>query len=282
MLSSDNSPVPLVTALLKQIRAAVPINHVLTGIAKRLRPSDWVMMHLPRSGDVAVDLPNGRTLRLWSKGDDGVSTHIYWRGWDAHEPETTGLWWDLCQDASVILDVGAHVGLFSLLAAHANPGAEVHAFEPLPVVLERLRRNIELNDLRNVHVHEVAAGAEHGEASMYYEPGTIPSCQLDDTTSGERRLVVKVVPLDALRLPPVDLVKIDTETTEPDVLRGMRGILERDRPTIVCEVLTRGDPAGLEEVLSPLGYRYFELLPTGPVERSRITPGDYRNYLFRA
>ena len=72
-------------------------------------------------------------------------------------------------------------------------------------------------------------------------------------------------------IPRVDLVKIDTASTEPDVLDGLRGTLGRDRPWIVCEVLKgRGAEERLGPVLGPLGYRSYRLTPDGPIPRTRI------------
>ena len=80
----------------------------------------------------------------------------------------------------------------------------------------------------------------------------------------------------------IDLMKIDTETTEPEVLRGALETLRRDHPSIVCEVLAgRGSEGGLEEILRPLGYRYYLLTPEGPVLRERIEGHPaWLNYFF--
>jgi hypothetical protein len=87
-------------------------------------------------------------------------------------------------------------------------------------------------------------------------------------------------------LTKVDLIKIDTEGTEPQVLRGMGETLRRDRPTIICEVLKGfGTERELQEMLCHYGYRYYLLTRDGPTLRETIEgqPDDrweLRNYLF--
>ncbi len=104
---------------------------------------------------------------------------------------------------------------------------------------------------------------------------------------------VPVVTLDEyareLGIGRVDLVKIDTETTEPDVLAGMRAVLERDRPTIFCEVLSGHDAESrIEAQLAPLGYRFHRLGPAGPVGSASMRELHERfgrtsaNYVFAA
>jgi hypothetical protein len=70
------------------------------------------------------------------------------------------------------------------------------------------------------------------------------------------------------------------KATEPQVLRGMH---ERDetKPFIICVVLGRGSEGPLEEILRPLGYRYYHLTPDGPVHRDHIQGHpEWLNYLF--
>ena len=82
-------------------------------------------------------------------------------------------------------------------------------------------------------------------------------------------------------LPRVDLLKIDTESTEPQVLAGMLKTIERDRPQIICEVLPDLTETRIEELLSPLGYSFYRITDRGLVRQESIT-GDliFRNYLF--
>jgi hypothetical protein len=79
----------------------------------------------------------------------------------------------------------------------------------------------------------------------------------------------------------VGLLKIDTESTESQVLRGMRATLERDHPDIICEVLPGTNEMVVEELLGPLGYHYYLLTPEGPTECDHIEGHPvWLNYLF--
>jgi hypothetical protein len=133
----------LIKRSLKEVRAWRPLSGpatVTTRSVSRLigREFKWTIKHLPRSGPVRSKLPNGAVLRLWSRGDDWVSNQVFWRGWSGYEPETTPLFFHLAREAEVVLDVGAYVGFFAVLAALANPDGRVLAFEPMPDNAERL------------------------------------------------------------------------------------------------------------------------------------------------
>jgi FkbM family methyltransferase len=292
---------------LKRVRDSQPFNRLTTSAFRSLFRatgfrSELVTRKLRRVGEVEARLPNGRTLRLWTENDDQIPNRIFWDGWDGFERETIPLFYRLAECARVTFDVGAHVGTFSLLAAHANLEGRVYAFEPMPGTFERLRRNVAMNGLANVRCANLAVGQFKTTSRLFYETGTaIPgeaSLRRECTEAfrwaspgGEiSETEVAVTTLDEFvrenDLAGVDLVKIDTEGTEPEVLRGLADTLRRDRPDVVCEVLKGfATEAGLDEVLRPLGYRYYVLTPEGPAPRAIIEGQpdgrwDLRNYLF--
>jgi FkbM family methyltransferase len=292
-------------AALKTTRAWEPLNHVLTSMFRWLFDVlhmrwDFVLRHLPRVGLVRCRLPNGRMMRIRSEGDEHIPNQLYWFGWDGYEPETARVFFRAATRGGVIVDVGAHVGYYAILAALASEGNRVFAFEPLPLLQQRLRHNLELNGARNVECVGVALGETEGTLPLYYTPrggGMNPSLYRGASslargalrgTEHVSSMRVPIVPLDAFlearKVNRVDLVKIDTETTEPQVLRGMARTLARDHPMLICEVLPEGGTAeSLEEILAEHGYRYYLLTEDGPVSKRRIEPDRgyrWRNYLF--
>jgi FkbM family methyltransferase len=282
--------------VLKKLRLSQPLNYVATSAVRALlarigRQPEFVIKHLHRAGKVKRRLPNGRMLRLQSRADDWVSNQIYWRGWNGYEPETVPLFFRLAARACVTSDVGAYIGFYTLLAAHANPAGRVFAFEPLPAAYARLQRNIELNRLANVRCVASAVGETDGVAEFFHMATALPcssslSYEFMRSAGEAQRALVPVLTLDRFvreqGLARVDLVKIDTESTEPEVLRGRAKTLRRDQPMIFCEVLQgRGAEKPLEEILRSLGYRYYLLTSDGPALRDQIEGHPaWLNYLF--
>lgn len=277
----------------KRVRGHPMLNIPLTtalraGLRGLGRDSPWLIKHLPRSGVVAARLPNRAELRLWSRGDDWISTQIFWRGLAGYEPETVPVFFGLAKRAAVVVDVGAYVGYFTVMAALANPGARVIALEPFPATFDRLQRNVGLNELSNVVCRNVAAGASAGAAELHHmSQGMSMAASLEPAHLAPWDHVTTSVPvvrldqlLGELGVRRVELIKVDVEATEVDVLEGAREVLERDRPHIVCEVLSAGSGVRLSAMLRPLGYQYFELHAGGPVRRETIVPGPAGNYLL--
>jgi FkbM family methyltransferase len=284
-------------SVLQSVRGSQPLNWCATTAAHAVghivgRQSELLVRYLPRTGRVARRLPNGRTLQFWSRGDDLIANQVFWRGWNGYEPETARPFFDLAARAQVTVDVGAHVGYFSLLAGHANARGRVFAFEPHPAAFDRLRCNVRLNGLANVECIRIALGAADAEADLHFaDTAFIPvisslSYELMRATPALGHARVTVRSLDAFvaerALEALDLIKLDTETTEPDILRGCRASLERFRPTVVCEVL-RGlaRTTELRALLRVLEYRAHLLTPAGRVADDALGGHErWRNYLF--
>ncbi len=272
---------------------------MLTGALRATLPPSMqrrprVARFAPRAGIVETPLPASGVLRMCSRGDDEIASMLFWRGWDGHEPETVRPFYELARSSTVTMDIGAHVGYFALLASHVNPSGHVYAFEPLPRVFERLQRNVDLNAVSNVRCLPAAVGSPPGTAEFFHVKEGIPSSSSlsqtfmrsivsDDQLTSSTVEVVEIDEfVDTNALSRVDLVKVDTETTEAAVFKGMLRTLERDRPAIFCEVLDDVVGEAIETILKPLDYEFLLLTGAGQVRREHIRPDDrWPNFLFR-
>ncbi|HUZ62797.1 MAG TPA: FkbM family methyltransferase [Acetobacteraceae bacterium] len=156
----------------------------------------------------------------------------------------------------VALDVGANVGVYTLLLSRLLTEGWVHAFEPTETA-GLLRRNLAAQRAGNVAVHEVALGACSGtiEEPIYRiwgapETRAYTFITLDDFA-------------DAVGLARLDCVKIDVDGFDLEVLKGAAETLARFDPWVIVELnhalATRGQSVG-EALLWLAGQGYTEAL----------------------
>jgi FkbM family methyltransferase len=154
---------------------------------------------------------------------------------------------------SVLYDLGANVGFFTLLAARlVGPTGQVVAFEPDPRNARALRGNVALNGLGNVVVVEQGVSDRVDTAAFSIGTSTTSHLARDGDVN---RVDVPITSLDAFlagdqRAPT--LVKLDIEGEEVRALTGAERLLREHRPTVICEV--HGTESEVRALLSGAGY----------------------------
>jgi FkbM family methyltransferase len=147
--------------------------------------------------------------------------------------------------SKVIYDLGAHVGLYTLLAAKVGGDKTIISFEPEPKSYEKLNKNIELNKLRNVKTFNIALSDYNGKTTLNINKMGLASGGHNIAPTGEkkgwRRKSIEVRRLEDLiaeeGLPKPDLIKIDIEGAELNAIKGMEKLLKsEDAPYLIMEV----------------------------------------------
>jgi len=196
-----------------------------------------------------VRIPRGPLKGL--KWIVGASTHGCWLG--TFEADKVAAFKSEIHRESIIYDLGANAGVYTLLAASQAAAGHVYSFEPLDRNLEFLRRHIELNRFTNCTVIPAALHSSSGWAQFAEGPTPDMSAL---ATGGSLR--VKTVALDQLReagtLPAPDLIKMDIEGNELEALHGAARLLESDRPIIYVAAHSSNLQRDCAEFLRNLGY----------------------------
>ena len=274
------------------LRRKHAVNAVVRKLLLRLRNfAEKAITYWPVSGIIEVNLA-GVDVRLFAAADDLLTSKLYYENnWERNVLPWFAFF---SSQASVVVDAGANVGLFSLLAAKAGRTSRIYAFEPNPHNVERLKVNVELNGVSDrVEIVAAALGAESGEIQIHLPANAsisgVSSVYKSHSTwfdkTEHKSVAVPLTSLDSFfryRGEKVDLVKIDVELYEVEVLKGMRRIIERDRPIIFCEIfndvirrklnpaleneIDRGDTEMIASLLSSSGYFFYSITNQGLVE----------------
>jgi len=165
------------------------------------------------------------------------------------------------QEGDWFIDVGANVGIYTLLAASRGPRVRVTAVEPDPETFTRLGENVDLNRFSNVDRISAALGSAEGAAAFTVGLDTVNRLARD----GESQRTVLMTTLD--RVAGADgpsLIKIDVEGSEFSVLQGGLHTLEREPgPVLLFEINSScfeagHTPQGIASLLSEYHYSLHE------------------------
>jgi FkbM family methyltransferase len=227
---------------------------------------------------------------------EAVSNEIALKG--VYELDFTLALIQLLEPGMVFFDIGAHRGYFSLLASRlVGDNGQVHAFEPTPETYSLLSQNVQKKS--NVTCNQLAVYSESTELTFNDFGLSAPAFnslyapRMNKATAA--RMPVNVRKVQAISVDDYversgakpDLIKIDAESAEMDILKGMSRTLERLRPGFTLEV---GDEdidgvASSKELIEfacSFGYTPINIIG-GTVTRHQVQERyNYSNLLFVA
>ena len=205
---------------------------------------------------VLWDTPLGR---FWGGEADGRELDLLsleQAGGDIYEQRDV-----VVRDSDIVLDVGAHLGVFTRLALRRGAGVVV-AIEPHPVNTACLERTF-ASEITAGRVRLVKAAAWHSPGALNFELG--PSSQMGHAAAAAQRgsttLVVRATTLDAIadeqRLDRVDFIKMDIEGAERHALAGARRLLATHKPRLaICIYHAPDDAEVVPRVVLSANDRY--------------------------
>lgn len=145
------------------------------------------------------------------------------------------------KEGDIVVDIGANIGYYALLEAKLiGDKGKVYAIEPVPENIDLLKKNIALNKLSNIEVHQLAIGDKNGSAPMYTSVrrnlGTLREVsQSRKDTLVKGTVNVEVVTLDHFinNKPNPRIIRMDVEGYEYQVIKGMSGLLRMRLPLTI-------------------------------------------------
>jgi len=207
--------------------------------------------------------------------------HVFWRT-GLTEPETRRVLAGIIKPGMVMLDIGAYVGQFTLVASRvAGDQLKILAIEPTPAVYKQLCRNVAANRCSGVTCIQRALSDKPGSARFYFYPDSYDQNSLRPLSDESARFIdVEVETIDSLseqhRLSRIDLIKVDVEGNELAVLKGARRVLAEKKPALIVEVSRHQHSYGycgieLNAFLRDIGYDVFRIGPESetPYQPSR-------------
>ena len=220
-----------------------------------------------------VSTRRGRFRYSLAAGDE-FGSYIYWCSLKQWEPFVVPVFEGYASAATRVIDVGAHTGLYSLLACAANPQCEVFSFEPWAPTYDRLVCNIRVNHLQHRCFPRWAAVSDHHGWGRLAIPQDTTRCSLEGNGASVDVPLIRLddtIPLDRR----TSLVKIDVEGHEERVLAGMGAIVRDSQPIIIFECNPGGPAAAIEALLRSWRYSIHHIANDTPRELDELAPEQF-------
>ena len=199
---------------------------------------------------------------------DPITENLVLKG--TWEPYTTDVFSKVLREGTTVIDIGANIGYFTLLAAsRVGESGKVFAFEPEPQNYALLVKNINVNGFKNVQPFQKAVSRSTGKMALYLgtQSGTHSLFSVRETTT--KSITVDLVSLDEFfkeKKCAIDVIKVDVQGAEMDVLMGMQTLI---KDNYYLKIFTEFEPdlehAGFSvkeywNKLTEFGFRYIYLI----------------------
>jgi FkbM family methyltransferase len=289
--------------ILKKIRSILIINLIfrvsfnwLIELGRKL--FQLCSLHWPISGVVVINLPDKKVLKIYSKADDFIPSQVYWKGYDGYEYAIIPFYY-LSKELSTIIDIGANIGYYSLVAATANPLAKVVSFEPVDRIVHRFKKQIEVNGFSNIKIEKKIVGDKNDHVKFYIPKGSemaLASSTKKGWVTDVDEEVIQSTTLDSYkienRIDKIELIKMDCEFHELEVLKGMENILSSDKPIIMIEILfptakgveghfESNQHVEIEKLMLDNGYYFYLITKQALFRVDKLEYNELdRNYIF--
>ncbi len=212
-----------------------------------------------------------------------------------HEPSVTKEMVKNLKNSKVFVDVGAHLGYFTCLAGKILQDGVVDAFEVEKNAFALLKKNLEINQLNNVNIHNVAVTDKKGSIKIPLKSTPSPFFSIAKSGQESDSIEVETISLDEFYSKKdykPDVVKIDVEGAEMQVLQGMKNLLVTRDLVLFIELHGNVLPefgSSSKEVINFLidkGYLLYEFenphdpYPLPPRKIEKDTQIDYNTVLY--
>jgi FkbM family methyltransferase len=244
-----------------------------------------------------VDFPEGKSGIIHGLGEANVIRDLFWRNFEASNPEFNRVLFSLAKSADTIVDIGSYLGYYTLTAAKANPKARIYSVEPFPVSVAYQKEMIHLNNLDNVTICDVALSDLDGVLPFYipdFSQSRIPNIgslvdrfgegtHYDDRSSIRTEVDAHTLSslFDRFQIESVDLIKFYIEEMETSVFTAAKDILAKHKPDLLGWIFYRDDNVEmLGELLDQIGYSHFvfkgqELIPCPVLSDAKVLGGVF-------
>jgi len=219
------------------------------------------------NGLFKIAIANKKFFMFASGGS--IENELFWKG--KYEPEILWLWIIISKNFSCVIDIGANIGIYSLITKTINPDCTVFAFEPSEKTFIIFQKNIKINNY-SIISEKLALSNKTGFSKFYdifdefQESASLSPEMVKNKTDTclINEYLVKTTTLDeyvsANKINKIDCIKIDVELHEPEVFEGMKNVLKTHKPYLFFEVLLEDVSKKLNIALKENNYNIYSFI----------------------
>ena len=173
--------------------------------------------------------------KMYTQNNDGLALSIF----KIYEPNQTEIVKKYVHEGDIVIDIGAHVGYYTLLMAQlVGENGKVYSFEPDPVNFQLLKKSVEINGFENVVLIQKAVSNITDKVKLFLGDNDSAINRIYDAKLGDAKESIDV---ESIRIDEyfkendelVNFIKIDSEGSEVKIINGMKQFLSRNQELVM-------------------------------------------------
>ena len=173
--------------------------------------------------------------KMFTQNNDGLALSIF----KIYEPNQTEIVKKYVHEGDIVVDIGAHVGYYTLLMAQlVGKNGKVYSFEPDPVNFQLLKKSVEINGFENVVLIQKAVSNITDKVKLFLGDNDSAINRIYDAKLGDAKESIDV---ESIRIDEyfkendelVNFIKIDSEGSEIKIINGMKQFLSRNQELVM-------------------------------------------------
>jgi len=223
---------------------------------------NWMKVYSDRlgfsKGNYVCKLRNGLVFKVRSgEGDINIINEVF-----ISKSYHTAL--KFIKKDSVVIDIGAHIGSFSILAGKIAKQGKIYSYEPFIGSDELLKENVKLNNLDNVWDFNLAVNDKPNKKLKFYLRAIAGEYSGNSIYGSGKYIEVNSINLEQIfkknKIKSCDLLKIDCEGAEYNIILKTPKKLFKNINNIILEYHEGyGNPRALKDYLTSLGFQVTEV-----------------------
>ena len=173
--------------------------------------------------------------KMFTQNNDGLALSIF----KIYEPNQTEIVKKYVHEGDIVIDIGAHVGYYTLLMAQlVGENGKVYSFEPDPVNFQLLKKSVEINGFENVVLIQKAVSNITDKVKLFLGDDDSAINRIYDAKLGDAKESIDVnsVTIDEYFKENdelINFIKLDSEGSEVKIINGMKQFLSRNKKLVM-------------------------------------------------
>jgi FkbM family methyltransferase len=274
--------------IIKRLYSLIPFKILLYKALRQIHvPSFYHHLHF--NGIIDVPINDATEFKMIHYGYY-IENEVFWRGlYGGWEKYSLKLWTELSKESTMIFDIGANTGIFGLISNAINSKSEIHYFEPVKRVYDKLLTNDGINNFNNKVINK--AVSDNSGVAIIFDKKTSHTYSvtvnkdISPDSSDSIEVQIDTIRLDEYieknNIQQIDLMKIDVETHEFEALQGMGKYLDAFKPSLLIEILNNTVAINIEKLIEGMGYEYYNIHEVNGIKKVvNLQNQEHRNFLI--